>query len=237
MSVVPTVSADGIGVIAAGQLNAYVIGTLNTSVMRTVVGQPGMTCYLQGINVPNDGGQGWYYWNYASVAPDDNYNVIVPNGVVLGAWIRQAIIITNAAPAFSAYSNTNQSVTSGTWSKVQINTKEFDTAGAFDATSQFRFTPKTAGYYQVNGSLSVSVTTGTQAQVSIYKNGTGFKNGNGPTLSTGNFSANSCVVSALIYMNGATDYLELFGYVAGTSPSFQNGAASTYFSGSLTRNQ
>ena len=237
MSVVPTVSADGIGVIAAGQLNAYVIGTLNTAVMRTVVGQPGMTCYLQGINVPNDGGQGWYYWNYASVAPDDNYNVIVPNGVVLGAWIRQAVIVTNAAPAFSAYANTNQTVTAGVWTKIQINTKEFDTAAAFDAATLYRFTPKTAGYYQVNGGLAVSATAGTQAQVSIYKNGTALKNGNGPTLSSGNFSTNSCVVAALIYMNGATDYLELFGYVAGTSPSFQSGAPATYFSASLTRNQ
>ena len=237
MSVVPTVSADGIGVIAAGQLNAYVISTLNTAVLRTVVGQPGMTCYLQGINVPNDGGQGWYYWNYASVAPDDNYNVIVPNGVVLGAWIRQAVIVTNAAPAFSVYANSNQSVTTGTWTKVQLNTKEFDTAAAFDATTQYQFTPKTAGYYQMNGALGVAATSGTQAQIAIYKNGTAIKNGNGPTLSTGYFSANSCVVSALIYMNGATDYLELFGYVAGTGPSFQSGAATTYFGGSLTRNQ
>ena len=135
MSVVPTVSADGIGVIAAGQLNAYLISALNTAVMRTVVGQPGMTIYLQGINVPNDGGQGTFYWNYASVAPDNNSSIIVPNGVVVGAWIRQSVINTNSGPAFSAYASSNQSVTTGVATKVQVNVKEFDTNNTFDTTA------------------------------------------------------------------------------------------------------
>jgi len=236
VSVVPTVSVDGIGIIGAGQLNAYVIGALNTAVMRTVVGQPGMTVYLQGTNVPNDGGQGWYYWNYASIAPDDNSSVIVPNGVVLGAWIRQALVITNSGPAFSAYSNSSQSVSTGVVAKININTKEFDTNACFDPT-QYRFTPTTAGYYQVDGNMQATVTTGTQVGVFLYKNGSVYKNGSGYTFGSGNFSTANAVVNALIYMNGTTDYIELWGSVTGTTPIIVSGAALTNFSAFLARNQ
>ena len=93
MSVIPTISADGVGVVSAGQLNAYLISAMNTATLRNLSGQTGMTAYLQGVTVPNDGGQGAFYWNYASTAPDDNYNVIVPYGVVYGAWIRLADVI------------------------------------------------------------------------------------------------------------------------------------------------
>ena len=65
MSVIPTISADGVGVVAAGQLNAYVISAYNVGTLRSITGQTGMTAILQGINVPADGGQAVFYWNYA----------------------------------------------------------------------------------------------------------------------------------------------------------------------------
>jgi hypothetical protein len=57
-------------------------------VLRTVVGQTGMTVFLQGTNTPNDGGQGSFYWDYTSTATDNNSTVIRPYGVIYGAWIR-----------------------------------------------------------------------------------------------------------------------------------------------------
>lgn len=237
MSVVPTVSADGIGVIGAGQLNAYTIGALNTAVMRTVVGQPGMSMYLQGITVPNDGGQGLFYWNYMSIAPDNNSSVIVPNGVVQGAWIRQTLTYTDAGPAFSAYMSSNLTVTSGVATKLPINTKEFDTNSSYDAVTNYRFSPLTAGYYQVNGAAQTSVTSGTQSLIALYKNGSVYKNGTGFVDSGATVSSSNLVMSALVYMNGTTDYLELWGSITGATPIFLSGAALTYFSASLTRNQ
>ena len=35
-------------------------------------------------------------------------------------------------PAFSAYRSTNQSLSGQTWTKVQFDTKEFDTASCYD---------------------------------------------------------------------------------------------------------
>jgi hypothetical protein len=91
MSVIPTISQNGVGVVNAGQLNAYVVSAYNTGVLRSVTGQTGMTAILQGINVPADGGQGVFYWNYASVAPDNNSTIIVPNGATTGAWLKLPI--------------------------------------------------------------------------------------------------------------------------------------------------
>ena len=34
--------------------------------------------------------------------------------------------------------------------KIVFNAKEFDTANAFDSTTNYRFTPQVAGYYQFN---------------------------------------------------------------------------------------
>ena len=85
MSVIPTISQNGVGVVAAGQLNAYQISALNTATLRSLTGQTGMTAFLLGTYVPNDGGQGVFWWNYASVAADDGTTVIVPAGVVYGA--------------------------------------------------------------------------------------------------------------------------------------------------------
>jgi len=56
-------------------------------------------------------------------------------------------MVSGNMPAFSAYANTNQT-TSASYvaTKVQINTKEFDTNNNFDATTNYRFTPTVAGY-------------------------------------------------------------------------------------------
>jgi hypothetical protein len=87
-------------------------------VLRSVVGQTGMTAYLQGTNVPADGGQGIFYWNYASVAVDNGSTVIVPAGVVYGAWIRVADVlignlISSTLAASTSYANDSAAATGG----------------------------------------------------------------------------------------------------------------------------
>ena len=54
-------------------------------------------------------------------------------------------------PAFSAVNTGGQTFSNGTATKIQFGTEEFDTAGAFDSTTNYRFQPLVAGYYQFNG--------------------------------------------------------------------------------------
>ena len=152
------------------------------------------------------------------------------NGVALPAL--------SVAPAFSAYQGTAQTFSTGTWAKLNLQTEEFDTNNNFDSTTNYRFTPTVAGYYQLNGNVYVtfSISPGNNHAVgcAIYKNGTEVKEGNVIRQTT---VAGSCgaVVSALIYMNGTTDYVELY-YYTDTSGTGTTGANyRNYFQGYLAR--
>lgn len=157
-------------------------------------------------------------------------DVTITVPAVTGTMITTASTFGATGPAFSAYIGSNQSITGSTWTKVSVDTEEFDTASCFN-TSNYRFTPNVAGYYQVNGN---SETTGSVGQVvTIYKNGSEFKRG--ANLTAGTYTTGS-VVSTLIYMNGSTDYLEMYVYMlsnatlAGSGASYRN-----YFQASMVR--
>ena len=135
----------------------------------------------------------------------------------------------SVAPAFSAYQSTAQTLSSVTVTKIQFQTKEFDTNNNFDNITNYRFTPTVAGYYYVSGSVSIA-SSATVILVYIYKNGSLFRivtNSNTSSISTGSGSS-------LIYMNGSTDYLELYAYVV-TGQSLAASPASTYFQAFLAR--
>jgi hypothetical protein len=115
-------------------------------------------------------------------------------------------------PAFSAYKAANQTgVSDLTPTKVTFTTESFDTASAYDAPNS-KFTPLVAGYYQVNLGVMMTSTTTTHALIALlYKNGALVASG-GVSKPTASMLASS-VCSALVYMNGSTDYLE--GYATG----------------------
>ena len=150
-------------------------------------------------------------------------------------WFPMATQVAQATgPAFSAVRGTsNQTITAATYVKVQFNSEEFDTNNNYDSTTNYRFTPTVAGYYQVN--LTIYSTTSLAANVYsyIYKNGSIFKYGSAyPTGSGG--TAFSSVASALIYMNGSTDYLEGYYYASQTATVFADPSYS-FFQASLVR--
>jgi hypothetical protein len=147
------------------------------------------------------------------------------------------VMVSGNMPAFSAYLLANQTpITSATFTKIQCNTEEFDTASAYDNATNYRFTPQVAGYYQVSGSLNISASvTNTGILCVIYKNGSSIKWGVYMTrASTANDAG--VVASALVYLNGSTDYVELYGYVDGAGTlSFIGSQQRTFFQAVLVR--
>jgi hypothetical protein len=139
------------------------------------------------------------------------------------------------APAFSAYLSANQSVTTSTWTKIAYDTEVFDTNNNFASN---RFTPTVAGYYQINAIVRInSGATSTLAGIAVYKNGSQYAISL-TSLSTGTFGVAAQVISELVYCNGSTDYIEIYGYnTSGTSPVFDGSSGSQYtrVSGSLVR--
>lgn len=84
-----TVYQSGVNQVSGDQLNTFTQSATTVVNLRTLVGVSGMEVNLQGFTVPNDGGQGQFYWNTTSTATDDSgVTTVVPNGVTQGAWIR-----------------------------------------------------------------------------------------------------------------------------------------------------
>jgi hypothetical protein len=157
-----------------------------------------------------------------AITIDSSQNVSIPKGV-------------GGTPAFSAYQSTGQSLSVGVGTKVLFQTEEFDTASCFNNTGStvggipaYAFLPNVAGYYQINVNVRFATYAGNNFTI-LYKNGSqeryiiqmfpGMVGGGG---------------SALIYMNGTTDYLEIYmvdGVGGTTSPLLK----STYFQAFLAR--
>ena len=133
---------------------------------------------------------------------------------------------TTNLPAFSVYGSSNQTPTTNVWTKITFNTEVFDTNSNFD-TSTSRFTPTVAGYYQINGSLDMDSTSSAAHLLAIYKNGSLDKYLSQIILSGENIASGS----AIIYLNGSTDYVELYGRGTAGTITFYAGSSSTHFTG------
>lgn len=140
------------------------------------------------------------------------------------------MMVSGNMPAFSAYNSANQTITSSTWTKVACNTEEFDTANAFDSTTNYRFTPQVAGYYQVNAMVTANGGGTTAACSAIYKNGSATKYGAFVTS-----TSPGCPASAIVFLNGSTDYIEMYAYIVAATPSVGGGGALSYFQTALAR--
>jgi hypothetical protein len=145
------------------------------------------------------------------------------------------VILPNGGPVFSAWGSTVQSCTSGANTKIILNNEVFDTASCFDSTTNYRFTPNVAGYYQISGAAGMVAGSASQLScVQIFKNGSQYAIGScSPAFTT---IQNFMTVSDLVYMNGSTDYVELyiyhnFGSTWNTAPS----QSVTWFTGALVR--
>ena len=149
--------------------------------------------------------------------------------------------VAGNGPAFYAYCNSSiVSISGSTFTKIQLNTKLYDTASNFDNSSNYRFTPNIGGYYQFNGAVFGNYITTQYSQIiaAIYKNGLLYSS----TTFTGSTSTafyGSVPISSLIQMNGSTDYVEMYVYIAGGSgPAYNPGSptqGSTYLTGFLAR--
>lgn len=134
-----------------------------------------------------------------------------------------------AGPAFSAYFNGNtQSLTASTWTKVTMNAKDFDTNSNYDTTN-YRFTPTIAGYYQITGIVffSTSSASASGASVAIYKNGSIYK---GVATYTPANGAMEGSISLPILFNGSTDYVEIYVWIS-TAGNTYLGSTNTGYGG------
>ena len=170
-------------------------------------------------------------------APSTNTNRTLTLPDNTGTLLSTGSTFAGTGPAFSAYLSADQTVTTSVATKVAFNTEVFDTASAYDNATNYRFTPLVSGYYQVNSTVSTTGTTTQSVYInSIYKNGVVYRNGVQTAITFSATGTNGFSVSDLIFMNGTTDYLEIYCRIDGTGTmKFISGAAQSSFSAAMVR--
>ena len=127
------------------------------------------------------------------------------------------------------YLNTTPQVfTDGAVAKVNLNATTYDKLGEADITTNYRFTAKKSGYYQVNGAVYFATTVADKRYAAkIYKNGAVYSQ---VTVHSSNTGLIGIPISDIIPLNTA-DYVELWArHDAGENQSVTNGATLTYLS-------
>ena len=161
--------------------------------------------------------------------------IAIPSGVTIANSGTATGFGGTMTPAFMAYLSSAQSISDATWTKIQFNTEVLDTDNAYDNSSNYRFTPQTAGKYLVN--CYTAPNTGTNTDIlrhyqSIYKNGSQAQLQNLDTRDGGGFRVLSISSSYIISMNGSSDYIEMFAYAdsnSGNNASIAGGSTEHSF--------
>lgn len=138
--------------------------------------------------------------------------------------------VVGKGPAFSATGGVMQ-LNVNLNAKASVTTEIFDSNNNYDAPNS-RFTPTVAGYYQFNCSGGNQVALDTFGlYISLMKNGATSLAQGGSTGNASAFARGSA--SALAYMNGTTDYVEV--WITAAGPSGTLNVICSDFSGVLVR--
>jgi hypothetical protein len=155
----------------------------------------------------------------------------------------EGIIDFNHQSRARAYRNATQTISSGSDVKIQFNAENFDEKAEFDSGTNYRFTAKETGYYQVNAraefdfsSLGIPGNTNSYVTIALYRSGSLYSYGSklGLNNSDGTFNAirnnNAPVISDIVYLE-AGQYIEIYVYQnTGSNYNIISGSANTYVS-------
>ena len=143
----------------------------------------------------------------------------------------------NMKPAFFAFKSSSTNIGDNTTAKLSIDREVFDTDNCYDNSTNYRFTPTTAGKYYVYAAIDLnlsSVSALVYSWLYIYKNGSEIAKQSRDFRfnSYGTGTGNNLTIT--VDMNGSSDYLEVYAFgdttsndnvfIAGNSTS-----AKTYF--------
>lgn len=179
---------------------------------------------------------------------DGNGTMTVGNGSIVGlnagglpdGSITQSELaagVTGNGPAFYAYMSNTMAASATVFTNVACNTELFDTASCFNNTGStvgnipaYAFMPNVAGYYQIN--CAVYNQAANQVNIlRLYKNASYVSELSRLYLA----SAPTINGSTLVYLNGTTDYIQLYFYCSANTTVGANDGALVWFSGSLVR--
>ena len=190
---------------------------------------------IGGNTIISSNGSGTFTSNLPAGAP----NVSTATGTLpianggTGAATLVAAGLANT-PGFEARLTVSQTVSDATQTKVSVNQEVYDSNSCYD-TSNYRFTPTTAGKYYCYGAVSCVPDTNNvlkEAMVSFRFNDSRTRTSS-LTFNTSTYACQySPFVSEVLTFNGSSDYVELWGRcdVSSGTPIFTSShETATYF--------
>jgi hypothetical protein len=118
-----------------------------------------------------------------------------------------------STPAFQGTMGSDITVTHNTWTKVPIDTEDFDTDGTYDHSTNYRWTPAVAGKYFIYGQCQADQNLTSYkwegSHLRIYKNGSGVGAEQFIDLRQGGADSGSLNICFVVDLD-ADDYVELF---------------------------
>jgi len=157
----------------------------------------------------------------------------VSNTAITGT-MTQAQIGTNVAatgPVFFAHRSSSQSISGGTYTRINFQAEVFDIGSCYDSATNYRFTPNVAGYYWLGSTIACGAPNNRYTAY-LYKNGSVYMSG--IDMIGNGVNSQGCGFYGIVYANGTTDYFEI--YVQGNnSTTVDGGTYYTYFQGYLVR--
>jgi hypothetical protein len=110
-------------------------------------------------------------------------------------------------PLFQATLSSGFSLSNATYQKIDFDVETYDPSSVYDHTTNYRFTPATAGYYFIHGQFRANFAQDAALlSIRIYKNGSNIQAAN---IQHDNYE--SVAVSA-IDLADSNDYYEIYGY-------------------------
>ena len=170
-------------------------------------------------------------------------NYFIGNGSQLTGVIPPKI----SAPGFKAYQTTTQACANSaatlysyetldnTFNNTHYNNTGANVVVGGRTIPAYAFSPNVAGYYMVSATTRMAMYGGGESVAILFKNGSPEANGSDVHLSDGsNFSS---TVSTLFYLNGSTDYVQMYVFnQSNDSTTFNtqpNGGSFSWFTGIL----
>jgi hypothetical protein len=224
--------AQGAGEVTLGtNIRLPASGGIQDSSGNNILTESGGNVSVGNVRLPASGG----------IKDSAGNNVFTESGGV----VTLSDSVKHVIPIVRCWLSSDQSINSGTSTKVAFNIDTpqsgadayktaIDTHSFFNATGStvngvpsYSFLPTIAGYYFVSFQIGFNVTSAGSYYISeIRKNGGVYSQHFSLWSNITRYSAN---LSAVVHMNGSSDYFDFIGYIQGNSPVFQaSGGTNTY---------